>query len=130
MSLLLLLHKEHCVGVRTLSAGCGVNTMFLILFGPAHCRQLVAEVTELRAGKENQGTSADTSRSVSLLKRLRIKKTKDRSALSKHGTLHGQQCCLHLRSCMFTNFEDTTGPVANQQTVQLPFHVSSLCSLC
>lgn len=52
------------------------------------CSQLVAEMAELRAGKEgqgstagkeNQGTSADSSRtSGSLLRRLGLKKAKDR----------------------------------------------------
>lgn len=47
-------------------------------------------MTDLRAGKESQGTSGDSSRtSGSLLRRLGRKMTKDRLALSKQATLHG-----------------------------------------
>lgn len=65
----------------------------LVIVGMVHCRQLNVEMAELRAGKEsqgsttgkeNQGTSADSTRtSGSLLRRLGLKKAKDRSAISR-----------------------------------------------
>lgn len=57
-----------------------------------HCSQLVADMAELRAGKEGQGSSAgkenqatppdSTRTSGSLLRRLGLKKAKDRSVTS------------------------------------------------
>ena len=57
-----------------------------------NCRHLVAELAELRGSSENQGSSADSSRTLGNRFSIKMRfgrKSKDRSAMSKLDTLHG-----------------------------------------
>lgn len=51
---------------------------------PCICRLLIAELSELRGSKESTGVATDSSRATSgnILRRLGLKKTKDRSAVT------------------------------------------------
>ena len=80
----------RCLSLVVVTVVHGRNTLRVAEVGFCRsCRQLVAEVTELRAGKESQGTAGESTRtSGSLLKRLGRKMTKDRSVSSKLNTLY------------------------------------------